>query len=101
MCDQFRTEIRKLHIFAKWKACDLTEIFASQLSLIWNSHVCAALAEYSGSCSNVFYWAYFCFLQDIILKEDENNIKCMENSSVIPGSVNQFWKFYPFIAKIL
>ena len=30
------------------------------------------LAEYSGSCSNVFYWAYFCFFHDIILKEDEN-----------------------------
>ena len=55
MGDQFRIEIRKLHIFAKCKACDLTEIFASRLSLIWNSHVCAALAEYSGSCSNVFY----------------------------------------------
>ena len=55
MGDQFRIEIRKLHIFAKCKACDLTEIFASRLSLIWNSHACATLAEYSSSCANVFY----------------------------------------------
>ena len=30
------------------------------------------------SCSNVFYRAYFCFLYDIILKEDGNNIKRKE-----------------------
>ena len=27
------------------------------------------------SCSDVFYWAYFCFIHDVILKEDGNNIK--------------------------
>ena len=32
-------------------------------------------AEYSDSCSNIFYWAsYFCFL----LEEDGNNIKCKQ-----------------------
>ena len=31
-----------------------------------------------GSRSNVFCWAYFCFLHDIILKEDMNNIKCTQ-----------------------
>ena len=30
------------------------------------------------SCSNVFYWPYFCFLHDIILKEDGNDIKCKQ-----------------------
>ena len=38
--------------------------------------VCIALAAYSGNCSNVLYWAYFCFLRYIILKQDGSNIKC-------------------------
>ena len=37
-----------------------------------------ALAEHSGSCSNIFYWVYFCFLHDIILKEDRRNSKCKQ-----------------------
>ena len=53
-------------------------IFASRLSLIRSSYTCVALAEYSGNCSNVFYWVYFCFPHDIILKEDGNNIKCKQ-----------------------
>ena len=38
--------------------------------------VCIALAVYSGNCSNVLYWVYFCFLRYIILKQDGSNIKC-------------------------
>ena len=28
--------------------------------------------------SHVFYWAHCCFLHDIILKEDANNVNCKE-----------------------
>ena len=96
MCDPFLFEICKLHISVKCKACDLNSIFASRLFLIRSSHVCVTLAEYRGSCSNVFYRAHFCFLHDIILKEG-GNIKCKQN---LNNSKNQFWKFYPFIVKI-
>ena len=88
MSDQFLLEICKLHIFAK--ACDLSSIFASRLFLIRSSNLCVALAEYSGSCSNFYYCAYFCFLHDITLKEDGNNIMCKLNNPIaIPDSVNR------------
>ena len=57
-------EIWKVNIFAKCKTSDLicfTTI--SDPKQPW----CVVLSEYSGShYSNVFYWAYFCFLHGIL-----------------------------------
>ena len=66
-------------------------IFVSRLFLIRSNHVCVTLAEYSESCSNFFYWAYFCFLHDIILKEDGNNIKCKQISLSFQ-TISIYWK---------
>ena len=65
MCDQFLLEIWKLHIFVKCNIYDLRRLFM----IIESSHVCVALAEYSGSCWNVFIEDIFVLFLTLFLKK--------------------------------
>ena len=55
MCPVYTRDLQTTYFRKVFKTCDLSYIFASRLFLIWSSHVCVALTEYSGSLSNVFY----------------------------------------------
>ena len=58
--------------FCKWRACDLSYRFASQLFLIRSSHLCVALAEYRSQLFKCFLLSvFFVFCVTLFLKRME------------------------------
>ena len=69
MCDQFLLEICKLHVFAMCKACDLSQIFASPLSLIRSSHYVSLWLNTVAAVQMIFIERIFVFFMTLFLKK--------------------------------
>ena len=69
MCDQFLLEICKLQVFATCKACDLSQIFASPLSLIRRSHYVSLWLNTVAAVQMIFIERIFVFFMTLFLKK--------------------------------